>query len=334
MNHHGEGVYTLMVKSGIITNIQRCSTEDGPGIRTTVFMKGCPMSCTWCHNIETIDPESTVVWYGVKCIGDHACVRACPEEALEVTPEGLKIDRKKCVVCGSCEDACPTGAVKIMGNVWNSEDLVQELLRDKVFFETSNGGVTLSGGEPTYQAEFVIEVAKGLQENGVHVALDTCGYCSEKVLRKLLPHVDMILYDLKTMDSERHKAYTGVSLETILSNARIVAESKKPVWIRTPVIPEHTDDGENIRKIARFIRENIPTVERYDLLAFNRMCIDKYALFDLEYPFKDHELVSEETMDSLTQLARDEGLTNVVWSGMTKGRKRDDKSKQEVNICG
>lgn len=323
-----------MVKSGIITNIQRCSTEDGPGIRTTVFMKGCPMSCTWCHNIETIDPASTVVWYAVKCIGDHACVRACPEDALEVTPEGLKIDREKCTVCGSCEDACPTGAVKIMGKVWSSEDLVQELLRDKVFFETSNGGVTISGGEATYQAEFTTEVAKGLQEEGVHVALDTCGYCSEKVLRKILSHIDMVLYDLKIMDSEKHKEFTGVPLDTVLSNARIVAESKKPVWIRTPVIPNHTDDGENIRAIARFILENIPNMVRYDLLAFNRMCIDKYTLFDLEYPLKNYELISEATMKNLAQIAREEGLPNVVWSGMTKDSKRNEKQEQEVNACG
>jgi pyruvate formate lyase activating enzyme len=281
-------------------------------------MKGCPMSCTWCHNIETIDPASTVVWYAVKCIGDHACVRACPEDALEVTPEGLRIDREKCTVCGSCEDACPTGAVKIMGKVWSSDDLVQELLRDKVFFDTSNGGVTLSGGEATYQAEFATEVAKGLQEEGVHVALDTCGYCTEKVLRKILPHIDMVLYDLKIMDSEKHQEFTGVPLDTVLSNARIVAESKKPVWIRTPVIPDHTDDEENIRAIVRFILENVPNLERFDLLAFNRMCIDKYALFDLEYPLKSYDLISEETMKNLAQIARDEGLLNVMWSGMTK----------------
>jgi len=319
-----------MTISGIITNIQRCSTEDGPGIRTTVFLKGCPMSCSWCHNIETIDPKSAVVWYALKCIGDHACVRACPEQALEITPEGLRIDREKCVVCGTCEEACPTGAVKVMGKVWSSEDLVQELLRDNVFFETSNGGVTLSGGEATFQSDFAIELAKGLQKEGVHVALDTCGYCSEKVLRDFLPHVDMVLYDLKLMDANKHKEYTGVPLATVLANARIISESKKPVWIRTPVIPEHTDDEDNIRAIARFIVENIPTVERYDLLAFNRMCIDKYALFDLEYPLKDYDLMTEEAMNHLAQVARDEGLSNVMWSGMTKNSKKDETSESQT----
>ncbi len=319
-----------MATSGIITNIQRCSTEDGPGIRTTVFFKGCPMTCTWCHNIETIDPNSTVVWYAVKCIGDQGCVRACPEGALELTPDGLKIDREKCVVCGTCEDACPTGAITVMGKVWYSLDLVQELLRDRVFFETSKGGVTLSGGEATYQAKFAIETAKGLQNEAVHVALDTCGYCNEKVLREFLQHVDMILFDLKVMDPLKHKEFTGVPLEKVLANARIVAESGKPVWVRTPIIPKHTDDEDNIRAIARFIIESIPTVERYDLLAFNRMCIDKYALFDLEYPLKDYDLMTEETMEHLSQIARDEGLSNVVWSGMTKNSKKNEVIDQEV----
>ncbi len=319
-----------MTTSGIITNIQRCSTEDGPGIRTTVFFKGCPMTCTWCHNIETLDPKSTVVWYAVKCIGSQACVRACPEDALEMTPEGLRIDHEKCDVCGKCEDACPTNAVKVMGKVWSSDDLVQELLRDKVFFETSNGGVTLSGGEATYQADFAIELAIGLQQEGVHVALDTSGYCSEKVLRDFLPHVDMVLYDLKVMDSDKHKEFTGVPLDRVLENARIISESKKRLWIRSPVIPEYTDAEENIRAIARFIVENIPTIERYDLLAFNRMCIDKYALFDLEYPLKNHELIDEETMEHLAQVAREEGLSNVVWSGMTKESKKNEVTDREV----
>ncbi|MHA3962591.1 MAG: glycyl-radical enzyme activating protein [Candidatus Thorarchaeota archaeon SMTZ1-45] len=324
-----------MTTSGIITNIQRCSTEDGPGIRTTVFFKGCPMSCSWCHNIETINPESTLVWYKVKCIGDQACVRICPEDALTLTPDGLKIDRERCVVCGTCEEACPTGAVKVMGKSWTSVDLVQELLKDKVFFETSNGGVTLSGGEATFQSKFALEVAKGLKDEGVHVALDTCGYCSEKVLWDLLPYVDLILYDLKIMDPQKHKEYTGVPLDTVLTNAHIVAESGKPTWIRTPIIPEHTDDEENIRAIARFVLQHLPNVERYDLLAFNRMCIDKYELFDLEYPLKDYDLVSVETMENLAQVAREEGLSNVVWSGMTKrSKKMNNMENQEIETCG
>ncbi len=306
-----------MTTTGFVTNIQRCSTEDGPGIRTTVFFKGCPMSCIWCHNIETINANPVIVWYSVKCIGDQACVRACPESAIELTPDGMKIDRNLCKVCGTCEDECPTGAMKLMGNSWDSDSLVEELLRDKVFFTTSNGGVTLSGGEATYQSDFAIDIAIGLQANEVHVALDTCGYCSEKIMRDTLQHVDMVLYDLKIMDPQKHEEFTGVPLDRVLANAKIVAESGKPVWIRTPIIPEHTDSEENIRSIAQFIVEKLPNVVRYDLLAFNRMCTDKYKLFDLEYPLKDADLISEETMEHLADIARNEGVENVEWSGMT-----------------
>ncbi len=324
-----------MSTTGIVTNIQRCSTEDGPGIRTTVFFKGCPLKCLWCHNIEAIAPDPRVVWYAVKCIGDQACVQACPESALELTPDGMKVDRNLCKVCGTCEEACPTGAIKVMGKLWTAEDLVQELLRDKVFFITSNGGVTLSGGEATYQPDFATQVASGLQKNGVHVALDTCGYCSEKVMRHILPRVDMILYDLKIMDPERHKQYTGVPLDRVLANAHIVAKSGKPVWIRTPVIPEHTDDEKNVRSIARFIVENMHNVERYDLLAFNKMCTEKYTLFDMVYPLKDADLMTQETMERLAGIARDEGVSNVAWSGMTKHSTNETKDiEQEVRSCG
>ncbi|MFX1264035.1 MAG: glycyl-radical enzyme activating protein [Promethearchaeota archaeon] len=323
-----------MMQSGLITNIQRCSTEDGPGIRTTVFFKGCPLSCTWCHNIETIDPKPQTVWYSTKCIGDKACIEACPENALNLTSDGMEIDRELCQTCGKCEDVCPTGAIKVMGKEWTSEALVQELLRDKVFFATSGGGVTLSGGEATYQAQFMIEVARGLREHGVEVALDTCGYCSESILRKALSVMSMVLFDLKVMDPEKHLEYTGVSLDRVLSNARIVNESGLPIWVRTPVIPGYTDSEDNIRAISRFIIENMPNATRLDLLAFNKMCIDKYALFELEYPLKDAELVSDETMERLANIARDEGLPEVVWSGMTKKeRTASIVDRKEMSNC-
>ena len=157
-----------------------------------------------------------------------------------------------------------------------------------------------------------------MQKEGIHVALDTCGYCSEKVLNEMLPHVDMVLYDLKVMDPKKHEEYTGVPIERVLTNAKIVGASDNPLWIRTPIIPDYTDAEENIRAISRFIVENLPNVERFDLLAFNRMCTEKYKLFDLEYPLKDADLISEETMEHLAEVARKEGVANVEWSGMTK----------------
>jgi pyruvate formate lyase activating enzyme len=223
-----------------------------------------------------------------------------------------------------------------MGQVWELDDLVEEVLRDKVFFTTSKGGVTLSGGEATYQGEFAALLAARLQENGVHVALDTCGYCSESVLASILEHVDMVLYDLKVMDPDKHREYTGVPVDTVLRNAKAVEASGKRIWIRTPIIPNHTDSEENIRAIARFILEDMPSVERWDLLAFNRMCTDKYELFDLVYPLKDEPLMTTQSMEHLVNIARDEGIKNVLWSGMTKddANNKPKRDNEEVRRCG
>jgi pyruvate formate lyase activating enzyme len=224
-----------------------------------------------------------------------------------------------------------------MGNEWDSSDLVRELLRDRIFFTTSGGGVTFSGGEPTYQADFMIETAEGLKKEGIHVALDTCGYCSESVLRKSLAVVDMVLYDLKVMDPERHLRYTGVPVDRVLSSAKILGQSRMAVWVRTPIIPGHTDDDENIRRIARFIKKHMPNVERWDLLAFNKMCVDKYRLFGLEYPLRDMELVPREKLEELASIASKEGVVGVHWSGMTRREMQKygpAESVEEVGTCG
>jgi pyruvate formate lyase activating enzyme len=252
------------------------------------------------------------VWHSQKCIGDEACVRACPEGALTLTPDGMVVDLNKCLVCGTCEEECPAGAIEIIGKTWEVDSLVEELLRDKVFFDTSNGGVTISGGEPLHQHEFCRELAYQLREKGVHVALDTTGYSSESVWRSVLEEVDLILLDIKQMDSEKHQEFTGIPLERVLENAKIVSE------LGIPIV------------------QHLKTVERYDLLAFNKMCVEKYALFGLEYPLKDYDLIEKDKMESLSKIAIEEGVTNVTWSGMTR---RDDNDtevpkRNEVKTCG
>jgi len=301
--------------------VQRYSTEDGPGIRTTVFLKGCPMRCPWCHNPEGLERKPQLVWYDVRCIGARDCLAACPRGALTLTPEGMVIDRESCDACGLCEEACPAAALEVIGKERTVEEVAAEALRDRVFYQKSGGGVTLSGGEPALQAEFSAALMEALRGEGIHLALDTCGGVSWKKLEPLADLADLVLYDLKVMDGEAHLRYTGIPLELVLDNARRVAAKGKPMWVRTPVIPGYTDDEENIRRIARFIREELPTVERYDLLAFNNTCSEKYRRLDLIFPLAGHRLIAVGKMARLAGVAGEEGLSVARWSGATAREK-------------
>ncbi|MBI4790768.1 MAG: glycyl-radical enzyme activating protein [Chloroflexi bacterium] len=298
-------------------NLQQFSTEDGPGIRTTVFMKGCPLRCAWCHNPEGLSPHRDLVWYDVRCIAARECLRVCAENALTLTPQGMRINRARCTVCGKCADACPAGALEVIGMEWNADELVRELLKDRVFFETSGGGVTFSGGEPMQQVDFLCEVLPRCQDAGLRVALDTCGAVAWERYARVLDAVDLVLFDLKIMDAARHKQATGFPNELILDNARHIANAGKPMWIRTPVIPGYTDDHVNIAAIAQFIRDALPTVERWDLLAYTNLGKPKYRRLDLAYALEDAVLLTRAEMESLRQTAA-EIVPVAHWSGATR----------------
>lgn len=304
--------------TGVTFNVQRFSTEDGPGIRTTVFMKGCPLRCKWCHNPEGLSPQPELVWYDVRCIGARECLKVCPEDALELTPEGMRLDRELCTMCGLCPQACPAGALEVIGREWTAEALYAEVAKDKAFYETSGGGVTVSGGEPVMQAEFVEALLRLCREGGIHTALDTCGHTDWGIYERLLPFVDLVLYDLKLMDAERHREATGVYPDLVLENAKRIAQQGIPMWVRTPIVPGYTDDEDNIARLAIYIRDELSTVERWDLLAYTNLGQPKYRRLDRSYALEGTELPTRAKMEQLQTVALGGGADFAVWSGAVK----------------
>jgi len=314
-------------QKGTILEIIRMSTEDGPGIRTTVFFKGCPLNCQWCHNPESISSKPQIQWIETSCIGCGICVETCPQKALaQDKAKGMTINRALCNGCGLCTEECPTTAMELLGKKWTVHDLANELVKDRVYFDQSGGGVTLSGGEAALQHDFCLALLKELRGRDIQTALDTCGQVSQTLLASLLPYVDLLLYDLKEIDPDRHKIFTGANNKKILANAVFAAHFKKnhpypkTLWIRTPVIPGATDTVENIRGLGDFINNNLEgAVDRWELCAFNNLCRDKYKRLDMDWSFAQKDLPERAQMEELTRIAQSRVSPSMVcWSGSKK----------------
>ena len=311
------------------------STEDGPGIRTTVFFKQCPLRCIWCHNPESLLKEPQLEWFKHKCIGCKTCIETCEKHALLFNEEGLQIDREKCISCGRCVEECPSTALHMFGEYWDLDDLFHEIEKDKVYYSESNGGITISGGEPMVQFDFILQFLKKCKDNGISTALDTCGYASRKIFEKILPYVDLILLDIKEIDKKKHKDYTGVTNDLILENAiwisKYIQENNKKIWIRTPIIPKYTGTDENIKGIGEFIvnkLKNIP--ERWDLLAFNNLCIAKYERLNMDWTLKDFSMMSRNEIEHFYHIAESTGAKNVRWSGLVKNEDKNSKNNEKL----
>ncbi|HNV46351.1 MAG TPA: glycyl-radical enzyme activating protein [Spirochaetota bacterium] len=324
---------------GLVLNIQRMSTEDGPGIRTTVFVKGCSLACAWCHNPESIPFERQIQWIETKCIGCRTCVKGCPQQALSDDAGVIALDRAACTLCGICVDECPALAMELLGTEWGVDELADEVEKDRSYFESSGGGVTISGGEPCMQPEFTAAFLRECTRRGLHTALDTCGLCRKEAFDAILPHADLVLYDIKEIDPVLHKRFTGSGNERMLENLKHVRDtiaktgSKTKLWIRTPIIPNATARDENIAGIGAYIAENIAgAVERWELCAFNNLCRDKYRRLDLEWDFGAEALLGRETMEHLANVARHSGVDPVIvhWSGATKFISDDEQADNDA----
>ena len=292
---------------GIVTNIQRFSIHDGPGIRTTVFLKGCNLRCFWCHNPETLSPKPELQIFPDKCISCGECFERCPQGAHIVVLEERQFKREVCQGCGTCAETCYAECLVLVGETKTVDEVVDEVLRDKPFYETSKGGVTLSGGEPLLQPEFSYAILERCKREGLHTAIETAANFSWERVSALLPVTDLVMMDIKLIDSARHREATGVPNERILENAIRLGQQRQPLIVRTPIIPGVNDTPEDVAAIARFAAR-LPNLLYYELLPFHPMARGKYTSLDLDYRAKDLKTPSKETIERLTAVAQEAGV--------------------------
>ncbi|MBN1259792.1 MAG: glycyl-radical enzyme activating protein [Anaerolineae bacterium] len=300
--------------NGLVFDIKKFSLHDGPGIRTTVFLKGCPLRCVWCHNPESQLRDPQVMVRTSRCVGCGACVEVCPHGAVtrdsvtrDVVTQDVFFDATRCAACGACVAVCYAGAREWVGREMAVATVLADVLRDRPFYETSGGGVTFSGGEPLGQPAFLLALLQACRAAGVHTALDTCGYADWEVIDRIRPFVDLFLYDLKTLDDRQHRAWTGVSNALILENLRRLAGLGHRIWIRAPIVPGCNDSDAEMQQLAAFAAA-LPGVERLELLPYHGMARDKYRRLGLPYRLADLAEPAAERMETLASLLRGFGL--------------------------
>lgn len=299
-----------------ITNIQKFSIHDGDGIRTSVFFKGCPLRCEWCHNPETQRYEREMQFDSGKCTGCGSCVKVCPSKALSMRDGKPVLDKDACTLCGKCENFCPAGLREIIGREYTVKELVKELMKDQMFYEDSGGGVTLSGGEVmTMDMDYILAAAKELKRQDVTLTIDTCGYVPYEKFQVLLPYVDTFLYDVKVMDPELHKKYMGVDNKLILENLVRLSRDGARIYIRIPTIKEVNGNEENMKETAAFLKEHDIHPPQINLLPYHDTGSGKYSKLDMEYKGTDLHAPDKEEMESFVRLFTDAGFANTKIGG-------------------
>lgn len=295
------------METGLVFNIQKYSVQDGPGIRTTVFLKGCPLCCEWCHNPESQSARSEVIFIESRCVACGECRRACPF-AESVGGDGpLPPKVPGCTTCGECVDACPTDARQMVGKPMTVDEVMAEIEDDGVFYDESAGGVTFSGGEPLAQPAFLRELLEACRRRGIRTAIDTCGFACTDVLLEMARLTDLILFDLKLMDDAKHKEYTGVSNVPILANLKALDAVHNNIWVRVPLIPGINDDAENLEAVARFA-STISGVQQVSVLPYHKIGVQKFRRLGLTFPLEGLEPPSPEQVESAIARFRSFGM--------------------------
>ena len=293
---------------GLVNGIQRFAIHDGPGIRTLVYMKGCPIRCPWCSSPQTQKASFEILHIELNCKKCGRCVEVCPLQVITLSEEeGWKINRELCTDCGDCVDACSYQALELVGKWMTVEELFQEVNKESPFYRRSNGGVTVGGGEPTMQPEFVTEFLKRCKQSYIHTAIETCGYVKWEHLEKILEYVDLVYIDIKHMDTIVHRELTGVSNEIILENAGR-ASAIRPTIIRIPTVPGYNDSDENMLDTARFAIELGENLKRIELLPYHEFGTQTYSRLGMEFQLTDVEPPSHDHMQRLKKIVESCGV--------------------------
>jgi len=295
----------------VVLSITRMTVHNGPGMRTLILFKGCPLHCLWCSTPESQKSEPEIAVFPDKCILCNQCVPSCPSDAISLTDKTLCINRSLCDSCGRCATVCYAEAIRILGQPMSIEELLAEVLKDMIFYRHSGGGVTLSGGEPLLDIEFTKKLLQAFKEDNINTGIDTCGNVPWAIIEQILPKVDFFLWDIKHMDAEKHRKLTGVSNELILSNARTVSEQSVPIYIRLPLIPGYNDSEENIRATCEFA-SGLSSLVQFDILPLHHLGKARYDSLDRSYPIADIPLIPDSVLQDTKRLVESYGLQCII----------------------
>jgi pyruvate formate lyase activating enzyme len=293
---------------GTLFDIKRYAIHDGPGIRTTLFFKGCPLHCWWCHNPEGISPDRELTFRPNRCLDDcNLCLASCPQSALSKPDGRIQVDQDRCRVLGKCAESCPTEALEVVGQSWTVDEVMREINKDRIFYDRSGGGVTFSGGEPLQQAEFLTALLEECHKDGLHTVVDTSGHTPFERLEGIRDQVDLFFYDLKHMDPEKHREMTGVSNQLILDNLRRLSEIGSRIQIRVPLVPGGNDNAGHARRMAEFLA-SLSGIHDISLLPYHNMGSQKYKNLNVTYSNPDTEPPSKDTVAGIREALEDQGF--------------------------